>query len=1266
MESREFNGGNRNRAIRFHVLGRAFLFLPRILLNVHHFLPKISSFQPATSVTRQTRRVCLKLAFLVAFASLLLPIDSVLAQVQTPVPDDASETSTSLAEDDPATEEAENPSVTDAQKSSTTRLDLRDDLPEEGTVIAGGDNTSMVDNFVQIHGNAVVKAEDVVLYADHIWADFDENIMRASGNARLVVGKEETFADELIFDLETKKGIARDGFTYDDPWYFGGSEIFKIEDDESYIRGGRLTTCSLKHPHFYFSASQIIVKINKELIAKHIVLNVGGVPLFYFPLIRRDLRKEDKVAKIIVKLGTQSYQGPYLSVILPLYRRHRYSSELLFDQSTRRGRGGGTQAKYRVNDVKFQELFIPIPPEATPGQQAELKEKADELSDHLKGEYDEFKLREVFLKYQIHDTDIERARENAETIYGELQEKGTDFGDIAQQQSDHQESRYRQGDMGFLMPGERDKEGRLRLGPMLEDVAFRLKPGEMSPILRTDFAFHILKVDQALDVYGEREVQVRRIDIAIKPSEETRKAIRAIGKEIQERALAGESLEELAAEYDGAEMNLVNEGGWTPLNKMDQRWRYSVRRLKEPGEITLPVFTDQGVHIFQLMEKEVTPTFEEVARQFEAEWETLKQELPALKTKHDGEGGEGQRRGESAASEQTDSEGAEAQSGDGEDEEEEIKVYRKHGFRGKWEDPPPVATQAHRLDRGETSRVIKAPDGFRLIKVEKKRAYRGDFLFLSQDKYSGSRQEPIKTGQQWTMRWGHHHKIFTPWDNRKEGRSPLSFSGRVRWYARTLKEGYGTSESTVESFGIFTWGSALTGVDQHDLDPDENLTFSRKRFGSFLSRLEVKHSLDFTGEGTTILQKLPQLTMQFSQMQFDQLPLFKTVNSGMNKVAEKLNTDLPILSMLAFPTLDNTRFDLDVEFGNFFKERFRDERNIFLQTLDLGFDLTKQTTIQITPYREFRFDLSYDSNLIWHAKDTEGNRNILRGVYSLRARGSNTLFRIYDISFIPGARRMRHQIQSSLSFDYQPPVDRDNNLYQFAPSTFFFERKRLSYNFRTSFEVKTRRGKRPLSLLDFDTRLLADFSRDTVRGRTYEPIRSDVTITPLASRNLRITFDLTHDPNLDSATGKRFKMTEFASNVRYSRKKWNVGVGSSFSKRLGSSRASRNILANFRFSPNRLFSVNGSLSYKWIEREFYRQQISIQRNLHDWNLRLSWYRIGKVRQDFTLQLNLIADPTASVGFGYDNTTESWGFRTLPAGVPYNAFSARNALSRSYF
>ena len=191
--------------------------------------------------------------------------------------------------------------------------------------------------------------------------------------------------------------------------------------------------------------------------------------------------------------------------------------------------------------------------------------------------------------------------------------------------------------------------------------------------------------------------------------------------------------------------------------------------------------------------------------------------------------------------------------------------------------------------------------------------------------------------------------------------------------------------------------------------------------------------------------------------------------------------------------------------------------------------------------------------------------------------------------------------------------------------------------------------------------------------RRYEPIDSDVMIVPLASRRLNITFRMTHDPNKDS-DGKRFKMVGFRSNVRYGRKSWNMSIGSSFSKRLLSSRTARNITASWRFTPNRMFNVRASLTYDAIEQQFYRQQVSIQRNLHDWNLRLTWSRIGikreppfdNVRQDFTLQLNLIADSTASVGLGYDATTETWGFRTLPAGVPYNAFSSGNSLGKSYF
>ena len=57
----------------------------------------------------------------------------------------------------------------------------------------------------------------------------------------------------------------------------------------------------------------------------------------------------------------------------------------------------------------------------------------------------------------------------------------------------------------------------------------------------------------------------------------------------------------------------------------------------------------------------------------------------------------------------------------------------------------------------------------------------------------------------------------------------------------------------------------------------------------------------------------------------------------------------------------------------------------------------------------------------------------------------------------------------------------------------------------------------------------------------------------------------------------------------------------------------------------------------------------LRRNLHNWNMTIRWHRIGikrdppfdNVRQDFTFQINLIAEPAASVGVGYDATTDTW-------------------------
>ena len=342
------------------------------------------------------------------------------------------------------------------------------------------------------------------------------------------------------------------------------------------------------------------------------------------------------------------------------------------------------------------------------------------------------------------------------------------------------------------------------------------------------------------------------------------------------------------------------------------------------------------------------------------------------------------------------------------EENTEEGVYRQHNFRGRWEDPSAVASEAQSLYAGEHSRrPIRTRRSFRLIKVDRKRAYRGDIYFYSKDLYSYERQNATRIGRNHIMRWAHTQSFFTPWDSREAGRRPISFNGRTEWRALNYKEELQLpGESTLNSFGILTYGTAFSASSRDDVDENGNLRFSRENIGDFTGRVEVRHIHDFTGEGTTSLQKLPQLTLNFSRIRVSAFPLFETLNDGMVSVAERFKTETPFLSMFTFPTLESTSLDLDIELGNFHREVFRtrgiEERDVYLQTMDLGFDVRKQSTLLITPLRELQLNLFLNTNAIWHDRDQDQNRNILRGVFSINATATNTLFRIFDVSYIPG------------------------------------------------------------------------------------------------------------------------------------------------------------------------------------------------------------------------------------------------------------------------
>ncbi len=530
--------------------------------------------------------------------------------------------------------------------------------------------------------------------------------------------------------------------------------------------------------------------------------------------------------------------------------------------------------------------------------------------------------------------------------------------------------------------------------------------------------------------------------------------------------------------------------------------------------------------------------------------------------------------------------------------------------------------------------------------------------------------------------------------------------GRTQYFNKKYDEGYGTPSSELRTYGTFTWGSALSVLKDLDkIDPETGEgsdTGTLVYPSNILARLTIDKALDLTTpkeERTGIwqTQKLPELTISWSGLRLAYLPGLRKINSSLRKIARKVKTEkVPIL---ALPTLDDIRLDIDGSVGNYFKDQYtyyhegesHKKENIYLQAANAGFEIQKQSTIEFWPSRELRFDLGVNGNVIWHDEDRGGKRNVVQKFFTTNSSLRNTLFRVYDISFIPYASKLRHQIETSVRYAHTPDVVREENLYTFGPSAYVYEMNKLIFDFETDIQIKLRRGDRKFSLFSFDTGWAIDYSADggeySYYKQKYDYIRSRFSITPLPSRNLRININTTHDPNNGEEEGGKpvkweavyplatlirgeAKMIGFQGSMNYSRgtykRGWRINFGNSYYQYY-SGNPSRKIFTGINLRPSRKLEIDINIQYDWIKKDFYSQKITLRRSLHCWDLRLTWRRVGTIepRKDFTFQINLIADPSATIGLGYDATTETWGIQSLPVGVPYGSFGT-GRIGRSYF
>lgn len=240
----------------------------------------------------------------------------------------------------------------------------------------------------------------------------------------------------------------------------------------------------------------------------------------------------------------------------------------------------------------------------------EVEEFYATMKDSLPKLPEQVKLRHILVQPKPSPGAEQRALARVDTIRS-LLHSGADFAEVARQYSEDPGSAKRGGDMGFAKRGD--------FVPEFEEVAFSLKPGEISDIVKTEFGYHLIQV---LERRGEK-IHVRHIltRLQITPEDERRTVEQLL--EVKKKIESGETTFEEAARQLSEDPNSAQNGGdlgWFKIDEFQlEAFRKAVEEL-EVGEISDPVKTQFGYHLILLEDRRP-----ERALSLEEDWEQIEQ-----------------------------------------------------------------------------------------------------------------------------------------------------------------------------------------------------------------------------------------------------------------------------------------------------------------------------------------------------------------------------------------------------------------------------------------------------------------------------------------------------------------------------------------------------------------------------------------------------------------------------------------------------------------
>jgi len=214
--------------------------------------------------------------------------------------------------------------------------------------------------------------------------------------------------------------------------------------------------------------------------------------------------------------------------------------------------------------------------------------------DSLGKRSEQLKLSAIVIGFEPDSIQVKRLHARADSLRNLIVVKKAPFEDVAKKFSDDP-SGVRGGDLGTFARGDMVAE--------FEEVAFALKPNEISQPVRSRYGWHLIQVLQHFpksDSLGER-IHARHVllQAKISPADEDRARKKALG--VRDSILKGADFAAMAKRHsmDTATKDSGGFLGEVPVSTLPPTFQEPLTGLGE-GEVSVPLKGEAGYYVFKL------------------------------------------------------------------------------------------------------------------------------------------------------------------------------------------------------------------------------------------------------------------------------------------------------------------------------------------------------------------------------------------------------------------------------------------------------------------------------------------------------------------------------------------------------------------------------------------------------------------------------------------------------------------------------------------